>query len=114
MSFPWSDIGTWSALWEISDRNADGNALLGRVAVSDTRNSLVHAFGEILATVGGLNDVVMVTTNDAVLVTSRSAGAEVKGLVENLRRRGEPEADAPRLMYRPWGSYQRIDIGSRF
>ncbi len=114
VSFPWSDIGTWGALWEVSPRDADGNALRGRVAVRDTRNSLVHASGEILTTVVGLDDVVVVTTDDAVLVTNRSAGAEVKGLVEALRRRGEPEADAHRLMYRPWGSYQRIDIGSRF
>jgi mannose-1-phosphate guanylyltransferase/mannose-6-phosphate isomerase len=57
---------------------------------------------------------VVVATSDAVLVTSRERGGEVKNLVEALRARGEPEADAHRLMYRPWGNYQRIDIGSRF
>jgi mannose-1-phosphate guanylyltransferase/mannose-6-phosphate isomerase len=114
VSFPWSDIGTWGALWEVSTRDADGNALRGRVAVQGTRNSLVHSAGEILTTVVGLDDVVVVTTDDAVLVTSRSGGAEVKGLVDTLRRQGEPEADAHRLMYRPWGSYQRIDVGARF
>ena len=56
----------------------------------------------------------LVATSDAVLVTSRGRGGEVKGLVEQLRAKGEPEADAHRLMYRPWGNYQRIDIGSRF
>jgi len=61
-----------------------------------------------------LDDVVVVATSDAVLVTSRQRGGEVKTLVEQLRARSEPEADAHRLMYRPWGSYQRIDIGSRF
>ncbi len=60
VSFPWSDIGTWGALWEVSPRDADGNALRGRVAVRDTRNSLVHASGEILTTVVGLDDVVVV------------------------------------------------------
>jgi mannose-1-phosphate guanylyltransferase/mannose-6-phosphate isomerase len=114
VTFPWSDIGTWGALWEVSDRDGDGNALRGRVAVRETRNSLVYSSGDILTTVVGLDDVVVVATNDAVLVTSRSAGGEVKGLVEALRGRGEPEADAHRLMYRPWGSYQRIDIGGRF
>ncbi|GJD60449.1 mannose-1-phosphate guanylyltransferase/mannose-6-phosphate isomerase [Methylobacterium frigidaeris] len=114
VDFPWSDIGTWGALWEVSARDGDGNALRGRVAVRDTRNSLVHSSGEILTTVVGLDDVVVVATDDAVLVTSRSAGAGVKDLVETLRRQGEPEADAHRLMYRPWGSYQRIDIGGRF
>jgi mannose-1-phosphate guanylyltransferase/mannose-6-phosphate isomerase len=112
--FPWSDIGTWGALWEVSDRDGAGNALRGRAAVRDTRNSLVHSSGDILTTVVGLDDVVVVTTPDAVLVTSREAGSAVKDLVEDLRARGEPEADAHRLMYRPWGSYQRIDIGARF
>ncbi|ACA19511.1 mannose-1-phosphate guanylyltransferase/mannose-6-phosphate isomerase [Methylobacterium sp. 4-46] len=112
--FPWSDIGTWGALWDVSERDASGNALRGRVAVRDTRNSLVHSPEEILTTVVGLDDVVVVATPDAVLVTSREAGAGVKALVEDLRAKGAPEADAHRLMYRPWGSYQRIDIGDRF
>lgn len=114
VSFPWSDIGTWGALWEVSPQDEAGNAVRGRVALHGTRNSLVHSEGELLTTVVGLEDVVVVATSDAVLVTSRERGGEVKGLVEQLRARGEPEADAHRLMYRPWGSYQRIDIGSRF
>ncbi|WP_407529671.1 mannose-1-phosphate guanylyltransferase/mannose-6-phosphate isomerase [Methylobacterium oryzisoli] len=112
--FPWSDIGTWGALWEVLDRDGSGNALRGRAVVRDTRNSLVHSSGDILTTVVGLDDVVVVTTPDAVLVTSREAGSEVKALVEDLRARGEPEADAHRRMHRPWGSYERIDVGSRF
>ncbi|MGX7707394.1 mannose-1-phosphate guanylyltransferase/mannose-6-phosphate isomerase [Methylobacterium sp. Gmos1] len=114
VSFPWSDIGTWGALWEVAEHDGNGNALRGRVTVQGTRNSLVHSSGEILTTVVGLDDVVVVATDDAVLVTSRSAGAAVKDLVETLRERGDPEADAHRLMYRPWGSYQRIDLGGRF
>lgn len=114
VSFPWSDIGTWGALWEVSPQDEAGNAVRGRVALHGTRNSLVHSEGELLTTVVGLEDVVVVATSDAVLVTSRERGGEVKGLVEQLRARGEPEADAHRLMYRPWGHYQRIDIGSRF
>ncbi|ACL61125.1 mannose-1-phosphate guanylyltransferase/mannose-6-phosphate isomerase [Methylobacterium nodulans] len=112
--FPWSDIGTWGALWEVSARDAAGNALRGRVAVRETRNSLVHSAGDVLTAVVGLEDVVVVTTPDAVLVTTRDGGGAVKALVEDLRARGEPEADAHRLMYRPWGSYQRIDLGQRF
>ncbi|GJD33546.1 mannose-1-phosphate guanylyltransferase/mannose-6-phosphate isomerase [Methylobacterium aerolatum] len=114
VSFPWSDIGTWGALWEVSPQDADGNATRGRVALHGTRNSLVHSEGELLTTVVGLDDVVVVATSDAVLVTSRERGGEVKTLVEGLRAKGEPEADAHRLMYRPWGNYQRIDIGARF
>jgi mannose-1-phosphate guanylyltransferase / mannose-6-phosphate isomerase len=114
VSFPWSDIGTWGALWEVSPQDEAGNAVRGRVALHGTRNSLVHSEGELLTTVVGLDDVVVVATSDAVLVTTRERGGEVKGLVEQLRAKGEPEADAHRLMYRPWGSYQRIDIGARF
>ncbi|RVU15330.1 mannose-1-phosphate guanylyltransferase/mannose-6-phosphate isomerase [Methylobacterium oryzihabitans] len=114
VSFPWSDIGTWGALWEASDRDRDGNALRGRVAVRDTRGSLVHSEGDTLTTVVGLDGVVVVTTPDAVLVTSRAAAGGVKELVSALRSRGEPEADAHRRIYRPWGSYERIDIGTRF
>ncbi|MCJ2012797.1 mannose-1-phosphate guanylyltransferase/mannose-6-phosphate isomerase [Methylobacterium sp. J-076] len=114
VSFPWSDIGTWGALWEVSPQDEAGNAVRGRVALHGTRNSLVHSEGELLTTVVGLDDVVVVATSDAVLVTSRERGGEVKTLVEQLRAKGEPEADAHRLMYRPWGNYQRIDIGSRF
>ena len=114
VSFPWSDIGTWGALWEVSPQDPKGNATRGRVALHGTRNSLVHSEGDLLTTVVGLEDVVVVATTDAVLVTSRERGGEVKTLVEQLRANGEPEADAHRLMYRPWGSYQRIDIGARF
>ncbi|GJD50707.1 Alginate biosynthesis protein AlgA [Methylobacterium crusticola] len=115
VSFSWSDIGTWGALWEVSAQDEAGNAVRGRVALRETRNSLVHGTDEVLTAVVGLDDVVVVATPDAVLVTTRRAGGGgVKALVEDLRARGEPEADAHRLMYRPWGSYQRIDLGARF
>ncbi|WP_244472764.1 cupin domain-containing protein, partial [Methylobacterium sp. Leaf89] len=76
--------------------------------------SLIHSEGEHLTTVVGLDDVVVVTTPDAVLVTSKARSGEVKDLVTRLRAQGHPEADAHRRMYRPWGWYQRIDIGERF
>ncbi len=103
VSFPWSDIGTWGALWEVSPQDADGNATRGRVALHGTRNSLVHSEGELLTTVVGLDDVVVVATSDAVLVTSRERGGEVKTLVEGLRAKGEPEADAPTADVPPLG-----------
>lgn len=107
-------IGTWDALWDASARDGDGNALRGRVAVLETSGSLVYSEGETLTSVVGLDNVVVVTTPDAVLVTSRAAASRVKDLVAILRARNEPEADAHRRMYRPWGSYERIDIGTRF
>ncbi len=113
VEFAWSDIGTWGALWEASERDGDGNATKGAVALVDTRDSLVHSEGT-LATVVGLDDVVVVATPDAVLVTSRANSERVKVLVEHLKARNRPEVDEHLRMYRPWGSYQRIDVGPRF
>lgn len=114
VSFPWSDVGTWDAVWGVLDKDGAGNAVRGRVELLHTRGSLVHSEGEHLTTVVGLDDVVVVTTADAVLVTSKARSGEVKDLVGMLRTKAHPEADAHRRMYRPWGWYQRIDIGERF
>ena len=114
VSFPWSDVGTWDAVWQVLPQDASGNALRGRVEVLGTTNSLVHSEGEGLTTVVGLDNVVVVATPDAVLVTSKVQSGRVKELVGVLRARAHPEADAHRRMYRPWGWYQRVDIGERF
>jgi len=114
VSFAWSDVGTWDAVWQVLDHDAEGNAVRGRVSLIGTKNSLVHSQGEGLTAVVGLEDVVVVSTPDAVLVASKARSGEVKQLVNALRASGEPEADAHLRMYRPWGWYQRIDIGERF
>jgi len=114
VSFPWSDVGTWDGVWQVLPRDATGNAVRGRVELVDTWDSLVYSDGEHLTTVVGLSDVVVVSTADAVLVTSKSKAGAVKGLVETLRRKSYPEADAHRQMYRPWGWYRRVDSGERF
>ena len=114
VSFPWSDVGTWDAVWQVLEHDEAGNALRGRVELIETKNSLVHSAGEGLTTVVGLEDVVVVTTPDAVLVASKARSGEVKELVGRLRAKAHPEADAHLRMYRPWGWYQRIDIGERF
>ena len=114
VSFPWSDVGTWDAVWQVLDHDEAGNAVRGRVELIETTNSLVHSAGEGLTTVVGLEDVVVVTTPDAVLVASKSRSGQVKDLVAQLRAKAHPEADAHLRMYRPWGWYQRIDIGERF
>jgi len=114
VSFSWSDVGTWDAVWGGLERDADGNALRGRVELIGTKNSLVHSAGEGLTTVVGLENVVVVATPDAVLVASKAQSGRVKELVGQLRAKQHPEADAHLRMYRPWGWYQRIDIGERF
>jgi len=113
VSFSWSDIGTWDALWEASPRDGAGNSVRGNVEVVSTQNSLVHSDG-LLTTVVGLDDVVVVSTPDAVLVASRERSGEVKDLVSSLKQKSRREADEHLRMYRPWGWYQRIDEGTRF
>ena len=113
VSFAWSDIGTWGAIWEASSQDRNGNAFKGRVDAVATHNSLVHSDG-VLTTVVGLDDVVVVATPDAVLVASRQQADSVKDLVVQMKAAGRIEVDEHLRMYRPWGSYQRIDAGSRF
>jgi mannose-1-phosphate guanylyltransferase/mannose-6-phosphate isomerase len=113
VSFFWSDIGTWDGVWKVSEGDAKGNVVRGRAELLDTSDSLVHS-EELLTTVVGLTDVVVVTTQDAVLVSSRQKAEAVKDLVEELRRKGKTEADEHLRIYRPWGWYQRLDLGSRF
>ena len=113
VAFPWSDIGTWGALWDASPQDGRGNALRGNVEVVETRNSLVHSDG-LLTAVVGLDDVVVIATPDAVLVTSRDRSDSVKDLVTQLKARKRLEVDEHLRMYRPWGWYQRIDTGQRF
>jgi len=110
VSFSWSDIGSWDALWAASLRDAAGNALHGNVEVVDVRDSLVRGDG-ILAAVVGLDDVVVVAKPDAVLVTSRSRSGQVKDLVASMRATGRREAGEPIRMHRTWGWHQRIDHG---
>lgn len=114
VSFAWSDVGTWDAVWQVLERDAHGNAVRGRVELVETTGSLVHNEGDGLTTVVGLDDVVVVSTPDAVLVASKAHSGKVKDLVGVLREKAHPEADAHRRIYRPWGWYQRIDIGERF
>jgi len=112
-AFDWSDIGTWGALWEASERDEKGNRLSGNVRLLETSGSLVHS-EDVLTTVAGLDDVVVVTTRDAVFVASREASGDVKALVEDMKAQSVREASEHLKMYRPWGAYQRIDVGSRF
>jgi mannose-1-phosphate guanylyltransferase/mannose-6-phosphate isomerase len=113
VSFPWSDVGTWDSLWEVLPHDDDGNVLRGRVEILDTLNSLVHSDGPLTAVIG-LENVVVVTTPDAVLVTSRDQSGKVKDLVGRLREQNCSEVTEHVRTYRPWGWYQRIDIGERF
>ena len=110
----WSDIGSWSTVWDILDHDAAGNATDGPVVLSDTRNSLVRSEESMLTTVVGLDDVIVISTADAVLVTNRAKAEDVKGLVERLKAQNYRAATEHRRIYRPWGYYQDVDIASRY
>ena len=112
-SFGWSDVGSWDSLQAIRPQDGNGNVLEGPVVAIGTKGSLIRS-DEVLTTVIGLEDAVVVATRDAVLVTTKARAAEVKGLVEQLKKEGRREATEHLRMYRPWGWYQRIDLGGRF
>ena len=109
----WSDIGSWSALWEVGARDADGNLFKGDVLGQATRNSYVHADSRLVATVG-VEDLVIVETQDAVLVAHKDQVQDVKQIVERLKRNGRQEHLNHRRVYRPWGMYESVDEGQRY
>jgi len=109
----WSDIGSWTALWEIGDRDASGNVLKGDVLAHESRNCLIVAESRLVAAVG-LDDHVIVETADAVLVTHKDHVQKVKAIVNKLHSRKRQEIVTHRKVYRPWGSYQSVDNDERF
>jgi len=111
--FGWSDVGSWSALWEITAHDKSGNVATGDVMALDCRNSYLRGDGVLVAGVG-LKDIVVVATEDAVLVADRGQVQEVKKVVESLKIKKRSEGDLHRKVYRPWGYFQSIDAGARF
>ncbi|RAU23750.1 mannose-1-phosphate guanylyltransferase/mannose-6-phosphate isomerase [Paramagnetospirillum kuznetsovii] len=109
----WSDIGSWSALWQESTRDEFGNAVKGDVLAIDTRNCYLRSQDHLVAAVG-LRDLVVIATDDAVLVADKSRDQEVKAVVEALKRDGRPEATQGTRGWRPWGWFQTIEQGERF
>jgi mannose-1-phosphate guanylyltransferase / mannose-6-phosphate isomerase len=110
----WSDVGSWSAVWDALAHDADGNAATGEVVFLDSRNSLAHSGETILTAVVGVDNLVVVATPDAVLVTSRGKAEQVKELVERLKAENRQQAITHLRVYRPWGYYQGVDIGARY
>ncbi len=109
----WNDIGSWSAIWEAQDKDADGNALTGDVLQVASKNSIVSAQKRLVAIVG-VEELVVVETADAVLVASRDAVQNVKEIVTQLRSAKRTEHMDHRRVYRPWGDYDSIDFGNRY
>ncbi|NWB97832.1 mannose-1-phosphate guanylyltransferase/mannose-6-phosphate isomerase [Pseudomonas gingeri] len=109
----WSDIGSWSALWEVGSKDSQGNVCQGDVLVEQTSNTLIHSQSRLVSAVG-VDDLIIVETKDAVLVAHKDHVQDVKRVVDRLRREGRGESIDHREVYRPWGVYDLIDKGSRY
>ena len=109
----WNDVGSWSALWAVVEQDGAGNAHRGDVIAEDCRNTLVIAEGRLVALLG-LDDIVVVDTDDALLVAHKDRVQQVKNIVTRIKQDGRPQASLHRKVYRPWGSYDGVDRGERF
>jgi mannose-1-phosphate guanylyltransferase/mannose-6-phosphate isomerase len=108
----WSDIGSWSALWEIGEKDEAGNVVSGDVLVEDTKNCLVRSESGLAATIG-VENLVIVDTGDVLLVASRDRVQDVKKIVERVAAAGRTEHHAHKRVHRPWGYYESINEGER-
>ena len=109
----WSDVGAWSALWDILPHDANGNVLIGDILTEGAKNNYLHATSRMIAAVG-IEDLVVVETTDAVLVAARDQVQNVKEIVQQLKKQQRNEAFLHRRVNRPWGAYEKIDVGERF
>jgi mannose-1-phosphate guanylyltransferase / mannose-6-phosphate isomerase len=108
----WNDVGSWSALWDVTNKDAFGNAITGDVLTVDTNNSYIYAENK-LVTVIGLENLVVVETKDAVMIAAKDRVQEVKQIVDRLKQANRSEAQVHRKAYRPWGHYDSVDSGDR-
>jgi mannose-1-phosphate guanylyltransferase / mannose-6-phosphate isomerase len=109
----WSDVGLWTTVWRLSERDGDGNSLRGKAVAMDARNVLIRTDDQLTAVVG-LDNIIVVTTPDAVLVVDAAQADKVKHLVDRLKAEKRPEASEHKRSYRPWGYYQSVDEGARY
>ena len=109
----WNDVGSWSALWEVAQQDGDGNAHHGDVIALDCRDTLAWGDRRLVAMIG-LRDIVVVDSDDALLVAHKDQVQEVKEVVARLKAEGRSESNLHRKVYRPWGAYDSIDMGERF
>ncbi|WP_174560452.1 mannose-1-phosphate guanylyltransferase/mannose-6-phosphate isomerase [Acinetobacter bouvetii] len=109
----WSDVGAWKSVWEVSDKDSNGNVLRGDTIIESSNNTLVHAQHRLVSVLG-LDDVIVIETSDAVLVANKNKVQDIKKVVEKLKSTQRSEVEQHRKVYRPWGSYDSIDSGDRY
>lgn len=108
----WNDVGSWSALWDVTGKDTAGNAIKGDVLTVDTRNSYIHSSNKLVAVIG-VDNLVVVETDDAVMIAAKDRVQEVKEIVDQLKKLNRSEAGVHRKVYRPWGHYDLVDSGDR-
>ena len=113
MDAGWSDIGSWSSLWDISEKDGEGNATHGDVVLHNTHNSYVRTDDKLVAAIG-VDDLVIVATKDTLMVAHKNCVQDVKIITESLKAQARSEWRLSREVYRPWGKYDSIDIGERY
>jgi mannose-1-phosphate guanylyltransferase len=113
MDAGWSDIGSWSSLWDISEKDGEGNATHGDVVLHNTHNSYVRTDDKLVAAIG-VDDLVIVATKDTLIVAHKNCVQDVKMITESLKAQARSEWRLSREVYRPWGKYDSIDIGERY
>jgi mannose-1-phosphate guanylyltransferase / mannose-6-phosphate isomerase len=109
----WSDVGSWSALFDIGVKDSSGNVLKGDVTAQDTTNTYIYASHHMVTAVG-VDNLVVIDTPDATFIASQDRAHEVKSIVESLQKKGRDEAHSNRKVYRPWGWYDSIGVGVHF
>lgn len=109
----WNDVGAWSALWDVSEKDDNGNVKIGDVLVEDTENCYIRAENRLVAALG-VKDHIIIETADAILVAHKTRVQDIKTIYNRLKESARTEADLHRKVYRPWGSYEGIDTEFRF
>ena len=113
MAAGWSDIGSWSSLWDVSKKDENGNVSNGDVLLHNTNNSFVRTDGKLVATIG-VDNLVIISTKDALMVANKNSVQDVKIIVQRLKDDHRSEWESNREVFRPWGKYDSIDIGNRY
>ncbi|CAH8193198.1 mannose-1-phosphate guanylyltransferase [Vibrio aestuarianus] len=113
MDAGWSDVGSFSALWEVSPKDGQGNVMVGDVIAEQTQNSYIYAQNKLVSTVG-IDNLVIIETKDAVLVANKDKVQDVKNVVNQLKAQQRRECEQHREVYRPWGSHDEIAEGERY
>ncbi len=109
----WTDLGSWTALWDVGNKDDTGNVIKGDVFAENTKNSFINSSNKLIAALG-LEDIIIVETSDAVLVAHKDYAQDVKNIVAWLKQQNRNEQINHRKVYRPWGCYESIDTGQRF